>query len=254
MNNFYTDDYITFEEKYHRYFNPDGIEFMSMSKILKGIQIPFDREGMSKRIAKSRNITQAEVLKEWDKKRDDSIDHGNNIHNGMENYFRAEKVSDPKVEKLAKYFARELDGYKQIIPEKIFYDEEYLVAGQADLVLDRGKGKNWVVDIFDYKTNLEKGICFDSISRKKSEPKDYKKFLLDPVSHLEECNYNIYSLQLSGYAYMMEKTYGIKPGKLFIVYIYEKNGILDYRLLPVNYMKYEVQAIFETNKKLYKLD
>ena len=75
------------------------------------------------------------------------------------------------------------------------------------------------------------------------------------MDHLEECNYNTYATQLSGYAYMAEKTYGVKIGKLFIVWIRynEKDDKLDYTMIPVPYMKIEIEALFNHFVKLKKI-
>ena len=54
--------------------------------------------------------------------------------------------------------------------------------------------ENGLFDINDYKTN--KVINFYS---------QYAKKLLPPMDHLDDCQYNIYALQLSIYAYFYEQ-------------------------------------------------
>lgn len=257
--NLYNDDFIRFEAEKHQYFGADGNEYQSVSRVLKTIQNPFDRMGISNAMSKRDGITQQEILDQWDKKRIVASDYGTLIHNGLEDYFNGRKVKDKIIENLAKEFSKELSGYYKISNEHILHDKEYKIAGTTDLLLDRQKhtsaSKEWIVDLMDYKTNLEKGIYFDSITRKNGNVKHYNKFLLPPLTHLEECNYNLYALQLSSYALMLEKTYGIKIGKLFIVWIRynDLTQLLDYTMIPVPYMKFEVQALFKSYSELKKV-
>ena len=260
MLDLYTDSFIKFKEDTHQYFDPSGIEYQSMSRVLKTIQNPFDRDGISKAVARKEGISPEQVLKNWDEKRDNAAEYGNFIHKGMENYFNGMKVNDKRVFELAKNFSIETKDYYRISTEHILHDSEFKIAGQTDLLLDRqnnnrSKGSPWIIDLMDYKTNLEKGIYFDSISRKNGEIRHYKKFLLSPLDHLEECNFNIYALQLSGYGRMLEKTYGIKVGKLFIVWIVYNKELdkFDYTMIPVPYMKMEIDALFESYSKLKKI-
>jgi hypothetical protein len=258
MVDLYSDNFIKFEEKKHQYFDSDGNEYQSMSRVLRTIQNHFDREGISKAVAKSRGVSQDKILAEWDKKRDDASDYGNFIHNGMEDYFNGKTVNDKRIEELAKSFSVETKDYYRMSTEHILYDKEYKIAGMTDLLLDRQKkprSGEWIIDLMDYKTNLEKGIYFDSISRKNGTLKHYKKFLHSPLDHLEECNYNHYALQLSGYGRMLEKTYGVKIGKLFIVWIrYNSNSDkFEYVMIPVPYMKFEIDALFENYKNLKQI-
>jgi len=258
MLDLYNDDFIKFEEEKHQYFGKDDKEYQSMSRVLRTVQNPFDREGISMAVARSRGVSQADILAEWDKKRDDASDYGNFIHNGMEDYFNAKRVTDKRIAKLGKDFSKETAGYYKLSTEHILYDREFEIAGMTDLLLDRQKkpkSGDWIIDLMDYKTNLEKGIYFDSVRRKDGKQKHYKKYLLSPLDHLEECNYNLYALQLSGYGRMLEKTYGVKIGKLFIVWIRfdENNDSFFYTMIPVPYMKMEIDALFNSYKNLKQI-
>ena len=251
---FVRDEFIRLDEEAHRYFDINGKEYTSMSKVLSITKVPFDKEGRSNRMSGGNAQKKKELLASWQYETDKSINHGNRIHKALEDHINAREVFDPELLALAKSFSSELKMYEKVYPEGLLYSKEYGIAGTSDLILQRQK-KGGLTDFFDYKTNLNRGIYFDSINRKDGTTKHYNKFLLPPVDHLEECNYNTYALQLSGYAYTAELTFGIRPGKLFIVWIYfEQNGIgYDYRMIPVPYMKYEIKAIFETFKNLKKL-
>ena len=126
-------------------------------------------------------------------------------------------------------------------PEALVYSTQYMIAGQSDLVIQRTmQKKRALFDFYDYKTNLEKGIQFTSMGRKDGLIKHYNRFLLHPVDHLEDCNYNLYSLQLSIYAYLAQTSWNIRVGRLAIIYI---NRNMQARLYPVPYMRHEAKAI-----------
>jgi hypothetical protein len=97
-----------------------------------------------------------------------------------------------------------------IYPEHMVYLRSAGICGQSDLV----EVVNGKVNIIDYKTNKEiKTEAFtnwEGISEK----------MLDPVSHLDDCNFNHYALQLSIYMYIILKhNPKLKPGRIFIHHI-----------------------------------
>ena len=110
------------------------------------------------------------------------------------------------------------------------YDEEFKVAGTADLIYEH---KNEFT-IGDFKTN--KKFRFSS---------PFCERLKDPVSHLHNCEFNLYGLQLSMYAYLYERMTSKRCRKCVIFYLKDER-FLAYH---VNYMKAEVEAILASMKK-----
>lgn len=97
-----------------------------------------------------------------------------------------------------------------VYPEHMVYLKSAGICGQSDLV----EVVNGRVNIIDYKTNKEiKTESFrnwEGISEK----------MLDPVSNLDDCNFNHYALQLSIYMYMILKhNPRLLPGTIFIHHI-----------------------------------
>ena len=119
---------------------------------------------------------------------------------------------------------RTIDSFKNVLCENLLYDEEVKVAGTADLIYEH---KNEFT-IGDFKTN--KRFRFSSL---------YSERLKDPVSHLHNCEFNLYGLQLSLYAYLYEQMSGKRCRKCVIFYL-KDDRFLSYH---VNYMKSEVEAI-----------
>jgi hypothetical protein len=251
------DDTIKFVESTHQYFDKSGNEFESVTRSLKKLQMPFDRDGISRRMASAmaseQGISiaqaQAKILSEWDQKRDSSIDRGTSIHGSLEQYLLKGTIAEEYrgvIEELKKIVA----GAYRYYPEIILYDERYRRAGQADLVVQRQKGSSSIYDFYDYKTNEAKGIQFDSIGRKTDELKHYNRFFLPPFNYLEDCNYNLYSLQLNFYAYFAVRTYGIKVGRLGIIFI---DNQLKVHLIPVMFAPSIIKDILSHLEKMKKL-
>ena len=92
------------------------------------------------------------------------------------------------------------------------------ICGQADRV----EVVNGFVNVYDYKTNkeikVESYINWEGVSDK----------MLDPLSHLDDCNLNHYNIQLSLYMYIILKhNPRLKPGKLIIEHIKFKEAGKD---------------------------
>jgi hypothetical protein len=242
--------HVTFKEDTHQYFDPQGIEFTSVSKVIQSVTPKFDRDRISMAMAKKKAMEEGIelerahklILQDWDHKKNSALDRGNWIHDNIEAYLTMGSC-DEKLTPLAKQIAHFASGYYKYFPEALLYDSDFNVAGQSDLVLQRTKKADGVVDFFDYKTNERKGIYFDSVRRKDGVVvKHYNQFLGEPLGHLEYCNYNTYSLQLSLYAYMAAQTFGIAIGRLGIIFIDNK---LKIKVYPVPYMKMEVIALLK---------
>jgi len=243
--------HITFKQDTHQYFDPQGNEFKSVSRVLRTVTPEFDRKGISMAIARVQASTmgqsvaecQQQILDEWDQIRDSSIQRGNWIHENIESYLTIGSC-DKKIIPVGKRIALFLKPFYRYFCESVIYDSTYSVAGTADLSVQRQRDRQGVYDFYDFKTNESRGIYYDSIKREDngSIKKHYNQFLKDPLSHLEHCNYNLYALQLSMYAYMAERTFSIRVGRLGIIFI---DGDLGVKMLPVPYMKCEVRQLLE---------
>ena len=251
------DNTIRFKEDTHQYFDSGQREYKSVTRILKALQEPFDSAGvsamMAKGIAKEKGISieqaQKELLKEWDAKRDSAGDRGNFIHGGLEKYL-IDGTKTPGLEAPINIVRDLVKPFYRFYPEVILYDQESGVAGQTDLVVQRQKSQNSLYDFYDYKTNESKGIQFDSVNRKAEPLKHYNRMLMAPLDHIEDCNYNIYSLQLSLYAALAEMTYGIRVGRLAIIFI---NNEMQTTIYPVGYLKLEALKLLEHTRTLRPL-
>jgi len=67
---------------------------------------------------------------------------------------------------------------------------------------------------------------------------DYGNRFKRPISHLDECEYNTYSLQTSLYKYIIEKNTNLKIGDLYFVWFFEGND--NYKVFKCADMRKEI--------------
>jgi len=231
---------VTLDETTHSYSDNFGNSYESMSHFLGSFSKKFDREGVSKMSAKKHGVSQEDILAEWDKKRDDAIDHGNRIHNNLEVYMKTTQVLDGNEDllPLCKSISGEYSKYYRTFQEEIIFSEEHRLAGKTDNRFQLTSSSKSIIDFGDFKTNLSNGIQYEN---------KYGQYMTGPLSHLQDCNFNKYALQLSGYSYLYQLATGCKIGSLHILFIPPENFLM-WRKIYVPYMKHEIEAMLDWRK------
>ena len=152
------------------------------------------------------NREQQNILDQWDEENRKSCERGTKIHADLEHSFykKRKDIDISKFEIGGKFVCEkdrtELDLENGIYPEylisRISEDGKLRIAGQIDLLVKKGNK----LTIGDFKTNkkIETKSFFDSKTRTSVK----MKF---PLNNLEDCNYYHYCLQLSTYAWMLQK-------------------------------------------------
>lgn len=241
---------VILRESDHRYFDRQDVEFKSVSKFIEGFCEKFDRDGWSKFKAKQGGVSQAEILKDWDKKKDDSIDHGVRIHDSMETFGKtfSMKEGHEDLEPLVKSVFSDYKEYYRMLSEECLYTRNGNIAGTCDKFFVVRAGKNSPIDIEDFKTNLRKGIVFNNkYADGSNKDGKYKGYMLGPCSHLQDCNFVRYSIQLSIYGYMAEEMTGRKIRGLWMRYIPPENKLMHKRM-AIPYMRDTVVNMIEWYK------
>lgn len=188
------------------------------------------------------NGTQQDILDEWAKTNKESCERGTKIHAEMENkYYAKPKHTFKNVfgingEFVCKKNNMDLNVEKGIFPEYLVYRESedgiLKLAGQIDLLVKDGND----IYIIDYKTNKELKFksYFDTGSRKNI-------MMGYPINNIQDCNFMHYTLQLSTYAWMIQKinpNFNIK--KLIIIHYDHDGNVKHYEL---DYLKDDVQRM-----------
>lgn len=242
------DNFVTLDEATHVYTDRDGRQYMSVSRFRDRFKKPFDKS-IAYRIAGKGDyvgMSSEQILEQWDNYRDERAGKGTQIHNALERFEKTTTIL-PEEEFLRPAIlsvVSEYNDYYRIYQEQVLYDEEFGIAGTADKILVTTSHKDAVLDLSDYKTNA-KGIFVKDTDK---HGKPVHKYFLGPLSHLLESKYSDYALQLSIYAYMLEKKTGRKIGSLRIHFIPLDNPLAHY-FIPVPYLKYEVEVMLKWHKE-----
>jgi hypothetical protein len=217
---------VKFIEETHRYLTEDDRELISVSAFTDKFKQKTDWKAIAARYAKSQTklgnrMTTEDVLKKWERKRDESARIGTIYHSlREEELINSENTFyDISCETKQCTFAEGLKwsipinelSNNSVYPELMIYDFDHMICGQSDKVIVTDNK----IHIWDYKTDAE--IKFKAFSSEWTKPKK----MLPPLSHLDECNGNIYSIKMSLYMYMLWKANKGKfqPGDIIIEHI-----------------------------------
>jgi hypothetical protein len=223
---------LVFDPVSHTYKNAyTGEQYTSATTLLHKYKKPFQADIIAERVAKKENTTVEAIKAKWKKANDDSKVYGTSIHAAIETYNKTGKYDTEFTDVIQAYIDLDLISKDDdLLVEHQVYAHEYKIAGTADIIRLEDKGG---FSIFDIKTNKK----FNLYSQ-------YNEYLLSPVDHLPACEYSIYGLQLSLYAYMYQGITGRKVNQLGVIY-YDRD-LKTFTHYPMNYMKHEIKAIFST--------
>jgi len=223
---------ITFKAETHKYESIDDnkIDWLSVTALVGLFKQPFDQQGIAEKASKNKKskwygLTPKEIIDIWKGETQRAVKLGSWYHDQRESELVMCDTIQRNGLELPIINPLEQDGIKispdqaltsGIYPEHMVYLKSVGICGQADRV----EVLQDTIDLFDYKTNKEiktEGFTnWEGITTK----------MLGPCSHLDDCNFNHYALQLSVYMYIMLKhNHNFKPGKMELHHItFEKTG------------------------------
>lgn len=230
------------------------IEKKSLLRTHKITDALLESHGLSRKELKKEKES---ILDEWDKKNKDACERGTKIHAQMEAFSKGGKFK----ERVAPYLSGITKNYKcytnpnsnelinnidqGILPEYLVYRESpdgiLKLAGQIDLLIKDGNN----IYIIDFKTNakIDQKSGFDVNSRQTVKMKY-------PLNNIDDSNYWHYTLQLSTYAWMVQKMNpNFKIKGLTIIHFDHEGNVTPYQL---DYLKSDVErmlAYYKTQRK-----
>jgi len=231
----------------HVYIHRDtNVKYKSVTTVLQMVEPHFDSQGVAEAIYRQRDDVKNpkyvgmdvdQILDYWQELNDTANEYGTHVHETIETYLLKNKFWFPKDELqkkvIAGYESLEVDEGIMMYPERIMFAEEYNLAGTADLVIDID---DTFFDIRDWKTN--KAFNFWN-------PYGFET-LLKPFDHLQNCQWSVYTLQLSTYAYMYELETGRKCRHIWIGYWDKEKESMT--RIPIMYLKTEAKKLLEMYK------
>lgn len=266
---------VIFTPEKHEYLSIDEepINWISGTKLVSKFKQPFDSNQAEKSSKNKKSKwfgMNPETIKEiWKAEGDRSIELGNFYHDQRETDLCSLETMEIREFELPIIKPLFIEGIKHapnqiltpgIYPEHLVMLKSAGIIGQSDRV---DVFPDDYVDIHDYKTGKEiKTKGYTNWEGKVSK-------MLSPIAHLDDCNFNHYSIQLSLYMYIiLRHNPKLKPGKMFIHHIlFEEAGRdpYDYPIyardsygnpivkeviqMPVPYLKDEIKAILNYIKK-----
>lgn len=198
------------------------------------------------------NERRREILADWDAKREESCIRGTAVHKELELGHLSGDTKEIKKLGLGGKFNTNTTNkieygaqrvYPEILLSRVSPDGELRIAGQADLVIIDG----FDVHILDYKTSkkIDKKSYYDR-KKRRSQMMKY------PLNNIEDTNFWHYSLQLSTYAWMIEKMDPRFNIKSLTIIHYDHDGGVTYH--ECQYLKNDVERMLSDYKRKIKHD
>jgi ATP-dependent exoDNAse (exonuclease V) beta subunit len=237
-----------FDEPHKYYVN--GVEYTSATTFIGKFKPKFETQKLAEQYAQRRGLNVNDVIADWDLKRDVSTVKGTMVHDMAENWWNNKSfpydntiaintfgidIIRENYVKCETIFHKFYEDAKQnLIPVKmelVVCDHDYKIAGMVDCLFYNKKSE--MLEIWDYKTNKE-------IKMKN----DYGEKFKEPISHLDVCEINTYSLQLGLYKHIIEKNTNLKIGNCYLIWINEKSS--NYKVYPCKDMLAEIKLMIES--------
>lgn len=202
MKDIYINTHLFFDEGPHKYTDSNGNEYVSTTTIIGQYAPKFDAKFWARKKAKEQGVTEKEILKQWDKIKDEACKRGTETHNGLEDaikdvskfkeairyleqvdsgrcitvadipFFKAKpldiekfkEATNNKYDEIYRVFQYYTDRGYTIYSEIGVFDPILLISGTIDILCI--KEDNFV--ILDWKTNRD-GLKFESGYYKKDK-------------------------------------------------------------------------------------
>lgn len=257
LSSFLPDQEPEYEDKTHTY-SLGGILYRSATTIVSQFYDKFDTEEKANWMAYRYGNTPESWLSQWRIINGTSLVRGHGIHDREEQFLynrgftRITGDREYKVYRIGpNSITSKANGtisIRQLVdgcyPELKLWRHDWCIAGRSDKpTIETLNGKRFV-HIEDYKTNkiLQTNGWVDK--------KGNERMMLDPISHLPDCEMTHYTLQLSLYQYMFEY-FGFLPGIRRIIHFpheIEFLGTPDPKPYELPYLRHEVINMLTTLK------
>jgi ATP-dependent exoDNAse (exonuclease V) beta subunit len=235
------DAHISFIDETHVYYihgSSDG--YLSTTTLVHKMFPHFDADLIIKKMMNAKKwpnspyfgMTAEAIKKQWNDNGKQAADLGTKMHANLEDFFNGlPHETDTKEFEMFQQWHSE-HKYEPYRTEWIVYDEDSKICGSVDLLV-KDPNEEGAILIYDYKRSKE--IKFDNYFQKGIHPL---------TSHLPDCNFYHYSLQLYIYRHMLETLYGQKVNGCFLLVLHPNQE---------KYLKIECEDMSAIVKELFQL-
>jgi hypothetical protein len=245
---------IKYYDEPHKYFL--GIdEYISVTTLIHKYQEEFDENYWSNYKANEFNVPQWKIKRAWDFINKKGTLKGSIIHDYAENALLNKVFEYPQQEIYNEFgfdpiypeyliTKKHVDNFlrlskNKLIPiktELVVYDKESKIAGMVDLLFYNVKENE--LQIYDWKTNK---------AFYKNNP---HQNLLGNLNMLEDCDLELYSLQMEMYKYIIEKNTSLKLGKSYLIWVSHNNN--NFEIIEGQNRRFFIEQIIKERKKSLK--
>lgn len=202
MKDIYANTYLYFDEGPHKYTDSNGNNYISVTTIIGEYAPKFNTKYWAHKKAREQGVSEKEILRQWDKIKNEACERGTETHNGIENAIKDvskfkdairylqqlesgrcvtvadiqylipqpldlnkfKEATNNKYEEIYRVFEHYLNNGYTIYSEIGVFDPLLLISGTIDILCDRPS--DFV--ILDWKTNRD-GLKFNSGYYKKDK-------------------------------------------------------------------------------------
>lgn len=234
---------VRLTEDTHQYFDSQGKEYMSFSRFKNEfITEKFNKEMIAKMTAKRDGIEAADVIADWDSRRD----AGTRTDKALEIYSLTGKLPSEyaDLEEIVKLVLSKYKHYNVCYEQVVVYSKEFRTAGSIDKTCIISNRKTSGFHLGDFK-QFDNGMSY--------EPKG-TKWMNVPFDHMVNSKWNGITCQLSFYAYHLEQLTGRKCERLFVDMIKPikdaKGNMISYEnyVIPIQYIKPQIEYALNKHK------
>jgi hypothetical protein len=244
------DSHISFEEGPHIY-TIDGVRnFMSVTTWNHSHFGKFDADAIIEKMmgsykwkqSKYYGMSPVEIKALWSKNGKEASEAGTKMHYDIECFYNDMDVEIEEgcvewdyFEEFEEKIGSTLTPYRT---EWMVWNKEHKLAGSIDMIFENPDG---TLQIYDWKRCKEI----------KKENK-WQHATTECISHLPDCNFWHYSLQLNTYKWMVEQQYGKKVTKMYLVCLHPDNKNKSYLRYEVSDMGKEIEDLMNLRKEMVR--
>lgn len=246
-------NHIKFNELDHSYMVGD-ISLTSTTTFIKSLEQERDWNDIAYNYSLKNGETSEYWMLKWEQEKVLGSEKGSMFHLYAENAI-SNKVYTPPINKIKEIQTNcgllDINLERALKKIMLMWDVFWVKASQnlipirSEFVIgDLDIGIGGMIDQLFWNKKMNEIQIWDWKTNKKIDFSNKYQSFTEPISHLDECEYNNYSLQIAIYKYIIEKNLGLNIGNCYIGHFHEYND--TYKIIKTKDMNKEVRLLFES--------
>ena len=242
------DKHISFQQEGHVYTVDGDTSYTSTTTWVHSHFRRFDADKVIDKMMRSKNWAQSKYFGQtpeqikagWAENGRQASSAGTKMHEDIEDFYNGIRVDNDSTEyRYFKNFHRDHSHLEPHRTEWYIWEKSLKLCGSIDMTY---KNEDGTLRIYDWKR------CRSIKLRN-----DWgEKGLSEPISHIDDCNFYHYALQLNVYKALLERGYGVKVSELAIVCLHPNNQ--DYQKILIPDLSEEVEGLFLQRREELRLE